>query len=206
MLKRDLSIIYYTANTEKEAFENKVRENILKVKGNLPIISVSQKPIDFGHNICVGEMEQNYKNAFKQCLIGCEGAKTEFVIMTEDDCLYPAKGYFDFKPTDLNTIYSYDNVWLMWNREKRTRFYKHGTTCGSIIIGREFYIRLLKDGPPDFFNSKLKWEFFHGEDPIINIKTRNGISFGTSLTKGVVPKKSFPCWGTVSDIKRNYEV
>lgn len=199
------TIIYYTANKEKESFENRVRENILKVS-NLPIISVSQKPINFGKNICVGEIGQTYLNAFMQCLMGCRAAKTPFVVMTESDCLYPEKGYFDFQPTDLNTIYSYDNVWLMWDRKNRTRFYKHGTTAGSIILGRELYIKLLKNGPPDFFNPDLKWKFFRGKDPIINIKTRNGVSFGTALTKGVVPKKSFPYWGTVEDIKRNYEI
>ena len=124
--------------------------------------------------------------------------------MAESDCLYP-KSYFNFKPTDLNTIYSYDNVWLMWDRVNRTRFYKHGTTGGSIILGREFYIKLLKNGPPDFFKPELRWKFFHG-DPIINIKTRNGISFGTTLTKGVRPQKSFPYWGTVEEVKKNYEI
>ena len=66
------TIIYYTSNTENENFENKIRENILKVKGDLPLISVSQKPIDFGHNICVGELGKSYENAFYQAKIGCE--------------------------------------------------------------------------------------------------------------------------------------
>jgi len=202
-MKDNLSIVFYTANTEKESFENKVRENISKVS-DLPIISVSQKPIDFGTNICVGDIGQSYKNAFKQCLIGCKKATTPFVVMTEDDCLYP-EGYFDFQPTDLNTIYTYDNVWLMWNRENRTHFYKHGTTCGSIILGREFYISMLKDGMPNFFNPELKWQTFTGE-PLINIKTRQGVSFGTTLQKGVNPVKSFPYWGNVEDVKRNYEI
>lgn len=199
------TIIYYTSNTEKESFESKVRDRILKVSGGIPIISVSQKPLNFGKNICVGELEHGYKSAFKQALIGCREAMTDYVIMCESDVLYPAKGYFDFQPTDLNTIYTYDNVWLMWDREHRTRFYKHGTTCGSIILGREMYIEMLKDGPPDFFKPEIKWEYFTGE-PMINIKTRNGISFGTTLTKGVKPIKSFPEWGTPADIIKKYEI
>jgi hypothetical protein len=197
------TIVYYTANKESDSFEKKVRKNILKASKGIPIISVSQKPIRFGHNICVGEMEHGYKSAFKQALIGVQAAKTPFVIMCESDCLYPKKGYFDFEPEELDTIYTYDNVWLMWDREQRTRFYKHGTTCGSIILGRDFYINLLKDGPPDFFQVGLKWQFFTG-DPIINIKTRDGVSFGTTLTKGVKPQKSFKQWGTVEDIKKKY--
>ncbi len=199
------TIVYYTGNTEKESFEQKVRDRILEVSKGLPIISVSQKPIRFGHNICVGEMEHGYKSAFKQVLIGCQEAKTDFVIMCESDCLYPEKGYFDFEPKELDVIYTYDNVWLMWDREQRTRFYKHGTTCGSIILGREYYISLLKDGMPDLLNPKIKWQKFTGE-PLINIKTRNGVSFGTTLTKGIKPVKSFPQWGTPADVKRNYEI
>jgi len=196
------TIIYYTSNTEKESFENKVRENILKLSKGLPIISVSQKPMDFGKNICVGELEQNYDNAFYQALVGCEEAKTEYVAMCEDDCLYP-EGYFDFEPTDPNVIYTYDNVWLMWDRHNRTRFYKHGTTAGSIMLSRELYIKMLKGKPPVFKGRKLNWQTFTGL-PLVNIKTRNGVSFGTELTKGVKPIKSFPRWGTPADIKRNY--
>ena len=212
------TIIYYTANTEDESFESKVKENILQVKGELPLISVSQKPIGFGENICVGDVGQTYLNAFRQLLIGCEAAITPFVVMAESDCLYPAKGYFDFQPTDLSTIYSYDNIWIMWNRENRTRFYKHGATHGSLIYGREFLINILKEalrGKPtwsrikvgfELHKSEYRWEQFSSKDPIINVKTRNGVSFGTTLIKGARPQKSFPYWGTVEDVKRNYEI
>jgi len=198
------TIIYYTANQEKESFENKVRENILKQSHGIPIISVSQKPIDFGTNICVGKMEQNYNNAFKQVLIGCEAATTPFVVMCESDCLYP-EGYFDFKPTDPSVVYTYDNVWLMWNRHNRERFYKHGTTAGSIVLDRKYYIKILKDGKPTFKGRKVNWKYFTGK-PLVNVKTRNGISFGTELTKGVVPKKTLEGFGTVENVKRNYEI
>jgi hypothetical protein len=183
-----------------------VIEQILKVKGDVQVISVSQKPLDFGKNICVGEIEHCYESAFKQALIGCKEAKTDYVAMCESDCLYPV-GYFDFIPKDLNTIYTYDNVWLMWDRENRTRFYKHGTTAGSIILGREFYINLMENGGnngmPNFSDKTLKWEYFTGA-PLINIKTRQGVSFGTTLAKGVNPKERFEEWGTPADIIKNY--
>jgi len=201
--KSDRTIVYYTGNTEEESFEQKVRNNILRVKGNLPIISVSQTPIEFGRNICVGKLPHCYESAFQQVKVGLEKADTEYVVMCESDVLYPTKGYFDFIPTDPTVIYTYDNVWLMWNRENRTRFYKHGTTCGSIILSRALYINMLKDGMPNFFASDVKWEHFTGE-PMINIKTRQGVSFGTTLQKGVNPIASFPYWGTVEDVKRNY--
>jgi len=198
------TIIYYTGNTEKESFESKVRDNILSKCGDIPIISVSQKPIDFGTNICVGEMEKSYKNAFKQVLIGCEAATTPFVVMCESDCLYP-DGYFEFEPTDSSVVYTYDNVWLMWDRHNRTRFYKHGTTAGSIVLDRKYYISILKDNFPTFKGRKVNWKYFTGK-PLVNVKTRNGISFGTELTKGVNPRETLEGFGTVEDVKRNYGI
>lgn len=149
-------------------------------------------------------MEKNYDNAFKQALIGCEAAKTPFVVMTEDDCLYP-EGYFDFEPSDPSVVYTYDNVWLMWDRHNRTRFYKHGTTAGSIMLDRKYYISILKDNKPTFKGRKVNWKSFTGK-PLVNVKTRNGISFGTMLTKGVKPRQELEGFGTVKDVKRNYEI
>ena len=51
--KSKVAIIYYTSSREDPKFEKMVQDNILSVT-DLPIISVSQKPIDFGKNICVG--------------------------------------------------------------------------------------------------------------------------------------------------------
>jgi hypothetical protein len=53
--KEMVTILYYTSNREDESFEKKIQENILK-QTDLPIISVSQKPINFGKNIL------NYKS------------------------------------------------------------------------------------------------------------------------------------------------
>ena len=49
-----ITVLYYTSNREGENFEIKVREIILENKGDLPLISVSQKPIDFGKNRAKG--------------------------------------------------------------------------------------------------------------------------------------------------------
>jgi hypothetical protein len=205
--KINRTLIYYTGNTEKESFEQNVRDNILRLKGNMPIISVSQKPIDFGKNICVGEIGKSYENAFKQVLIGCKEAKTKYVVMCESDCLYP-EGYFDFIPPEdskPDEIYTYDNVWLMWDRHNRTRFYKHGTTAGSLVLNREYYMTLLEDDKPTVFEGKkLNWKPFTGK-PLVNVKTRYGISFGSELTKGVKPRGELEGFGTVKDVKRNYE-
>ncbi len=204
------TIIYYSANRENEVFEQKVVEGILKVASDLPIISVSQKSMTFGKNICVGDVGHTYLNAFRQCLIGCEAATTPYVVMTESDCLYPAKGYFDFNPTDPNVIYSYDNVWILW-KNGTDLYYRKERTHASLIYGREFLINLLKEslkGLPmwsrekigfPFYKPEHKFESFHG-DPIVNIKTGRGVNKGTRLMN-VEPVKTLPRWGSGAKLK-----
>ena len=60
----DVTIIFYTSNDEDESFEKKIRDNILKQSNGIKIISVSRKPIDFGHNICIGEQPVCYTNCY----------------------------------------------------------------------------------------------------------------------------------------------
>ena len=86
----DATIIYYTSNREDPAFEQRVRENILKNSGGLPIISVSHQPIDFGKNICVGDVGTSGFNMFRQVQIACEAATTQFVISAEAARVFPA--------------------------------------------------------------------------------------------------------------------
>ena len=84
---KDLAtIIYYTSNREKESFENVIIDELKKVAkevGDIPIVSVSQKPIDLGKNICIGDVGANDINLMKQILLGCEAATTPYVFMAE---------------------------------------------------------------------------------------------------------------------------
>src|ERR1700687_5200912 len=93
----DVTIIYYSSNHEKPEFEQRIKDNILRVSSGLPIISVTQKPIDFGKNIVVGDVGTSGLNMFRQVQIACRAAKTKFVISAEADCLYPPD-YFIFIP------------------------------------------------------------------------------------------------------------
>ncbi|KKT37762.1 MAG: hypothetical protein UW26_C0025G0001, partial [Candidatus Collierbacteria bacterium GW2011_GWF1_44_12] len=65
-MKNQVTVLYYTSNREDEKFETRIRKNLLKNCGDLPIVSVSQKPIDLGRNICVGVHENSYTSEFMQ--------------------------------------------------------------------------------------------------------------------------------------------
>src|SRR5438876_1031131 len=129
----DATIIYYTSNREDPDFERRVQENLLKVSGGLPIISVSHKPIDLGTNICVGEVGVSGFNMFgvsgfymfRQVAIACEAATTPFVISAEADCLYPPD-YFEFRPVELDRCYRDSNLYVMPDRRNFFFYKKEG--------------------------------------------------------------------------------
>ena len=107
----DLSLLYYTDNTIQESTRQKVADYLLKVTENkYPVVSVSQKPIDFGHNICLGEIGKSKFNLYKQVLIGALEVKTKYVACIDDDTLYSPE-HFLYRPAD--DTFSYEtNYWF----------------------------------------------------------------------------------------------
>ena len=104
--RTDLTVIYYTNNLEKPEFEGRIQKTLKESTDSLgvPIISVSQKPIDFGKNICVGGVGASSQNAFRQLQIGAMEAKTRFVCPAEADFLHPRE-YFEFVPPSDRTAW-----------------------------------------------------------------------------------------------------
>jgi hypothetical protein len=201
-----ITVVYYTSNKEDEAFELKIRSKLLKVIGNLPLISVSQKPIDFGCNICIGDIGASDVNVLYQLLRGCEEADTPFIATAEADCLYPPTGYFDFKPPDVNMAYRYTNLWMLWRGGKVYRK-KEYSLCAQ-IVGKEclieaIHIRLRKSKTRgDIFKRGVNWEPFESSIPCVNIKTGNGMRNFTGVVRGVEPEGLLPHWGTAIELNK----
>lgn len=203
-MNKDLvTVIYYTSNKEKESFEQKIINDLKAKAGDLPIISVSQKPIDLGTNICIGDVGANDMNLYNQVLTGCEAATTPFVLMAEADCLYPPE-YFQFVPPRLDLGYRYNNLYIafLWKEGFHT---KTVSQCGQ-MIGREYYIGLLKKALAAERVKEIlpSWDTFRSENPIINVKTGNGLRKVTWTEKHIPPKDEIPYWGTFKDIKEKY--
>jgi len=208
------TIIYYTSNREDEAFEAKIRHKLLEACGNLPIISVSQKPLAFGKNICVGEVGACDANLFRQIQIGCEAAKTPFVISAEADCLYPPE-YFQSTPNDPNEYYRFNNLYILyqWMHDNEEGFYKKDTGPFAQISGRNLYINMIKkalSGLPEWNKPEAKvriplfldhpWKVVSSVNPIVNIKTFNGMRRYTKTIARPVPE--LPYWGKAEDLRK----
>jgi len=113
----DTTIVYYTDNFIDEKLFRFCQKNILEAADGKPIISVSQKPIDFGENICVGDIGRSHLSLYKQILAGVEKVKTKYVALAEHDCLYTKEHFnwlppLDYKVRDERFFYNV-NHWLV---------------------------------------------------------------------------------------------
>jgi len=211
------TILYYTSNKEGELFEGRVRDNILANSGGLPIVSVSQKPIDFGENIVVGDVGTSGFNMFRQVWLGLQRVKTPFVISAEADCLYPPD-YFSFVPEKLDVCYRNSNVYVMGQR--KNFFYKkeEGATHAQ-IISTQFYLDLLTklfEGAPMWAPNeknfpKERWrkeditdkiEYYNTENPVVQIKTFRSMRHYTHSDR--IPVYTLPYWGNGVEFRSEY--
>lgn len=137
----DLTLLYYTSNKIDNTVATNVREHLLKINNNkYPIISVSQKPIDFGENICVGEIGVSSYNLYKQILIGAQNVKTKYIACCEDDALYTME-HFSFRPPDEKTFLYNINMWFA---EDIQFWHKNETGMLTCICPTSYLIETLE--------------------------------------------------------------
>lgn len=189
------TIVYYTSNREDEAFEQKVKDRLLKVCGDIPIISVSQKPIDLGRNICVGNVGACDHNLFRQIYLGCKAATTPYIISCEADCIYPPD-YFRFVPDGTCDYYRFGKLYILnkWGKPPWEGYFFKYTAPFAQITKKEYWIRELDrcfaDKPewkPDGNKHKLPlflqrdWKYVELPNPIISLKTGQGMRKHTEV-------------------------
>ena len=149
----DLTIIYYTSNYLDETnpvFLKHTQDILLKAAGDLPIISVSQKPINFGLNHCIGDIGRSHLNIYRQILIGCINAKTKYVALAEDDILYskehfnPEKYIRNFR--DNVFYYDMNKVSLFtWSKPPMFSFRTKRKVINQLIAPRRMLIDALEE-------------------------------------------------------------
>jgi len=102
-------IVYYT--------DNHLEEHVMKAcqkqleKAELPIVSISHKPIDFGQNMVL-PLTRSALAMFRQILAGLERSVADIIFLCEHDILYTPE-HFKFTPPDKNTYYYNEHVWFL---------------------------------------------------------------------------------------------
>lgn len=218
MLKNLLTVLYYTSNREKPEFEDKIIKNLLTACGDLPIVSVSQKPLALGKNICVGNVGLSYFNAWRQILIGVKEVQTPYIIFAESDFLYP-KEYFTFVPPKKG-LYLYNNIYIVYKDASIAGSYRKkldsdgAQICDKDLLIKE-YKRLFK-GRPEWASSQKNqyddcpfdstpFKYFGGTIPCISFKTGDSVQKYTTVFNGPGTRKiSLPFWGSVNKLRATY--
>ena len=178
----DLTVIYYTNGREKPEFAAKIRETLLESAGGLPLISVSQQPMKFGENICVGNVGSCYHNVYRQMMIGIAAARTTNVCVAEADFVYPRE-YFEFVPHRQHRVYLAVPIYVLIALRGKVRVFApkpKGHDCAWV-------------GNREYVLSKFE-EMFFGK-PLWNTEGTNGDGYKNviKLCKTRTFKTSVPC-------------
>ena len=213
----NLTLIYYTSNQVEERFAGNVRQSLLSFE--LPIISVSQKPLDFGRNICVGDIGVSIYNIYKQVLIGAKSADSEYVACCEDDALYNVE-HFSHRPKMDSFSYNLNR----WNVNEDLFFHRNRVNMSMCVAPRELMVETLEKrfekyphslirekgeligfGEPGRSEAKLglpevKMEIFNTSIPTLVFNHRPSVGGVRRLLRKDTVKKELPYWGNANDL------
>lgn len=139
----DLTLLYYTANVVDVNLGQKVLDQLCYACPDTPIISVSQRAMEIGQNICVGDIGRSLHNIYKQVLIGAREVKTKYVALVEDDCLYVPE-HFQHRPSNDN-VFAYNlNRWLLHADRENVYSYRKRAILSQCIAPTKLLIECLE--------------------------------------------------------------
>jgi len=231
----DLTILYYTANTEPEHFLANTQKQLLEAIGDTKIVSVSFKPTVIGKNctnICIGEQKRNNYQLYKQVLMAAREAKTPYVATAEDDMLYSAS-HFNYRPK--KGVFAYNiNKWSIFSWVQPPIFsFRVRKLMSSLIVDRDSLVNTLEeryakypvfeDVPKEIFDlywgepsrfenhlgiTPLKKEEYRSEVPNIMFSTGEALGFlhlGRRKKHSDIISTRVAPWGEASEILKLYK-
>lgn len=210
-------ILYYTDNCLNMSLARKVRKQL--EKSNLPITSVSLKPMNFGKNIHY-KGERGYLTMFKQILTGLEAMTQNIVYFTEHDVFYHPS-HFEFTPENKNTFYYNGNYWFV--RQDGFAIHYDVSPLSGLVVYREAAIKHFRErvalieklgeeykplhmGFEPFTHNRVKWEYwcpfevFMSKEPNIDITHGGNSTWKRWKQKDFIRKPKFWEEGNVKDL------
>jgi len=230
-MQDDMTIVYYTANVIDDYFAANTRKQLLKAIGDLPLITVSKKPIDFGQNIVVNT-PRSHVSIYRDALTGVKAATTKYVAMAEDDVLYSPE-HFKRRPNPGKFAYNLC-TWAIFTWQDPPMFTTKASgriNLNSLICERELFIEAMEErfakfpddskintnvwaepgkyeGPGHLGVTEREKEIFYANPPNIVFSHQTELSFaglGTRKRIGEFRAIEIPYWGTASDIIKTYK-
>jgi hypothetical protein len=167
-------IIYYTDSILDDKIAVPCRKQILKA--NLPIVSTSLKPLDFGKNIVLN-LERGWEAYFRQILTALENSESDIIFFCEHDWLYHTS-HFDFTPPLKDVYYYNDNWWrVCYSDGLAVNYETHlvPAICAYKEILLEHYRKTVEVLEKNNFNSELVYSI--GFEPGTHTRKEKVVSY-----------------------------
>lgn len=136
-------IIYITDNSADEAILTTCRKYLEKSSKGKRIISISQQPLDFGENICVGNIGRSVLSLETQIMEGLKKSNAEWIAIAEHDCIYSSE-HFDFIPPDDRVFWYNRNVWVL-RTDRRLFYYRNRRVNSQLICKKDLLEKATQD-------------------------------------------------------------
>lgn len=185
--KMTKGLVYYTNNILDEKIFLACQAQLKRCMElyKFPIISVSQKPINFGQNF-VMDLKSSVHSMFKQILKGLQECNTDIVFLIEHDVLYHPT-HFDFTPERKDHFYYNRNEWRVSSVTGKAVFYLHNDVsqlCAKRDLLLKHYTRVVELAEKEGFK----------------------LSFGFSPPKGLPKEKQTKHYGTFMSKMPNLDI
>jgi hypothetical protein len=185
--------------------------------GKFPIISISQKPIDFGENICVGEIGASNVNVYKQILVGAKAAKTKYVFCCEDDSMYNEE-HFAYRPPSNAFCYNLErwnvSYTFFFHRRMRPGMCMCVAPTELMVSTLELRLATYPDGPKNMgFGEPGRYEWnlnlptvelvkFRTKSPTLTFHHRPSLGGRRGLLRSDIVVEELAPWGKAVDLWR----
>jgi hypothetical protein len=215
----ELTVIYYSANRIEERFAEKVRRHLEETAAGLPIISVTQKPVALGRNICLGDIGFSTWNVYWQVLVGAMHADTPWVACAEDDTLYTDEHFAARPPHD---VFWYNlNRW--WVEPQAVYRWRNRAAMMTCVASRSLMVETLstrfKAYPEPIFDKKklrswgepgryegnlnlpqVRREMFSTMLPVVTFDHKGSLYGIRRWNKDDRLERELPHWGPAADL------
>lgn len=157
----DITGIFLTQNEVPEEWAAYHRAVLLESLEGAPLITMSRKPMaGLGLNI-IQDRERSTSNIYRQLLIGCKHATTDYVAVVEDDTLYPREHFLERPPK--GTVGYNMNFWHLFTWDKEPIYsWRNRRGNYSMLSDRLYVIDALEerfakwpDGTPERMTGEI---------------------------------------------------
>lgn len=110
--KPTFGCVYYTDNELDQTIMKVCQKQLNKASSGKRLVSVSLKPLNFGHQNIAFEEKRGYLTMYKQILAGLKALDTDIAFLCEHDVLYHPN-HFEFTPPRNDVFYYNKNYWFL---------------------------------------------------------------------------------------------